>query len=96
MPSYLIANITVRDRDAFAAYQAKVKPVIALFGGRTIISSEKVQRLEGEAADRVVIVEFPQPDGADIFYRSADYLPLIDMRNACSTADVFIVPGLQR
>ncbi|MER2536176.1 MAG: DUF1330 domain-containing protein [Rhizobiaceae bacterium] len=95
MPSYLIANITIEDADAFAAYQAKVKPMIAMSGGRTIISSTDVRRLEGDVRDRVVIVEFQDDDGADRFYRSQDYLPLIDMRNACSKADVFIVPGLR-
>ena len=40
---YVVAQITVTDPDAYPAYMAKVKPVIAKFGGEFLVRGGRSQ-----------------------------------------------------
>ncbi len=94
MPAYLIANIHVTDAEKFAAYRAQVAPMIARFGGRYIVRGGELTVVEGDVTlDRLVILEFADMAALRRFYDSADYAPLIRLRQAASTGEVALVEG---
>ncbi|WP_431267503.1 DUF1330 domain-containing protein [Dankookia sp. P2] len=94
MAAYLIANIRVKDPAKFAAYRDQVAPMIARFGGRYLIRGGAVTPVEGAPSlERVVVLEFPTMEGLKTFYHSADYAPLIALRQEAADGDVAIVEG---
>lgn len=94
MAGYLIANIDVTDRAKFDEYRQKVTPVVAKFGGRFIVRGGEVRRLEGNLPiHRLVVLEFPSPDAAQRFYESAEYAPLLKLRQASTNSDLILVAG---
>ncbi len=94
MKGYIIANIEVRDPEAFERYRAVVAPVIARFGGRYLIRGGKIKHKEGEMPlQRLVVLEFPSPDAAERFYHSDDYRPLLELRSAATLSQVVLVEG---
>lgn len=94
MAAYLIANIRVTDPAKFAEYRDKVAPMIARYGGRYLIRGGAVTPVEGTPGlDRVVVLEFTDMTALQRFYHSADYAPLIALRQSASTGDVALVEG---
>lgn len=94
MPAYLLANIRVKDPALFAEYRDKVAPMIAAHGGRYLIRGGEVTPVEGEAVfARVVVLEFPDMAKLRAFYDSADYAPLIALRQRASEGEVALIEG---
>lgn len=94
MAGYLIANITVKDSEAFARYRTEVSPIIARFGGRYLVRGGAVEEVEGSMGlERVVVLEFPSVEAAREFYRSPDYAPLIALRRGATLSSVALVDG---
>ncbi|MBK1660655.1 DUF1330 domain-containing protein [Paracraurococcus ruber] len=94
MPAYLIANIRVKDPAKFAEYRDKVAPMIARHGGRYLVRGGAVTPVEGTPGlERVVILEYPDMATLKAFYHSAEYAPLIALRQAASDGDVALIEG---
>ena len=94
MTAYLLANLTVTDAAKFGQYRDLVAPMIARFGGRYVVRGGAVAAVEGEPGlDRVVIVEFPDMAALRRFYDSADYAPLIRLRQEATTGTVALLEG---
>lgn len=94
MKGYIIANIEVRDAQAFERYRAMVAPVIAAHGGRYLIRGGKITHKEGEMPlQRLVVLEFPSPEAAERFYHDEDYRPLLELRAASTISQVVLVEG---
>lgn len=94
VPAYLVAHIDVRDPAGFDEYRARVAPVVKAYGGRYMVRTDQLERLEGaEPRGRLVILEFPCMDAAQSFYRSADYAPLLRQRLASTISDIVLVEG---
>ena len=92
---YVVAQITVTDPDAYPAYMAKVKPVIAKFGGEFLVRGGRSQSYEGTPpGERTVVVRFPSYDAALEWYHSEDYAEAKAMRMAASTSVQTIVEGV--
>ena len=94
MPAYLVAQIDVHDPAEFAEYRAHVAPVVEAYGGRYVVRTDRLERLEGtEPKGRLVILEFPSMDAARSFYRSTDYAPLLRQRLASTASDILLAEG---
>ncbi len=92
---YVVAQITVTDPDAYPAYMAKVKPVIAKFGGEFLVRGGRSQSYEGTPpGERTVVVRFLSYDTALEWYHSEDYAEAKAMRMAASTSVQTIVEGV--
>ena len=92
---YVVAQITVTDPDAYPAYMAKVKPVIAKFGGEFLVRGGRSQSYEGTPpGERTVVVRFPSYEKALEWYHSEDYAEAKAMRMAASTSVQTIVEGV--
>lgn len=95
MAAYVIAEIEVTDPAAYEEYRKQVPGVIAKYGGKYVVRGGKVESLEGGwSPRRLAVVEFPSMDQALKFYRSADYAPLIKLRQKASRGKLIIVEGV--
>ncbi len=94
MPAYLIANIDVTDPVLFDQYRAQVPAVIAQYGGKYAVRGGAVSVVEGASPfKRLVVLEFSSMDALKAFYHSAEYAPLIALRQRASSGDVILVEG---
>ncbi len=89
MAAYWIAAHTITDATKFEDYRVKVAPIIARHGGRyiTTIGSHKVLETTRRPPDRVVIIEFPDMGALNAWYNSAEYKPLIALRQSAVDMD---------
>ncbi len=94
MSAYLIANVDVRDPEAYEAYRCRTREIIERHGGRFLVRGGAIEVLEGEPnVQRLVVIEFPNATAARAFYDSEDYQEIIPFRTRASHAALFIVEG---
>ena len=94
MSAYAIAEIEVVDPAAYEEYRKQVLAVVTKYGGRFLVRGGKAELLEGAGAPkRLVIVEFASFEQAQKWYRSAEYGPLIKLRQKASKGRLVLVEG---
>ena len=94
MAAYVIGEIEVTDPAAYEDYRKQVLAVVAKYGGRFLVRGGKVEPLEGGwAPKRVVALEFPTMEQAHKWYQSAEYGPLIALRQKASRGKLLLVEG---
>jgi uncharacterized protein (DUF1330 family) len=94
MPAYLVAHITVLDPEGFAEYRAKMPELIAKFGGRYLIRGGAIDVVEAPfEVDRMTVVEYPSMEMARACYESADYAPLLALRQRTTRSHVALIEG---
>ena len=94
MSAYLIGEIDVTDPAGYEDYRKQVLAVVTKYGGRFIVRGGKVDSKEGGwAPQRIVVLEFPSLEQAQKFYHSADYAPLIKLRQKASKGRIILVDG---
>ena len=94
MSAYLIGEIDVTDPAGYDDYRKQVLAVATKYGGRFIVRGGKVDAKEGGwAPKRIVVLEFPSMEQAQTFYHSAEYAPLIKLRQKASKGKIILVEG---
>lgn len=94
MAAYVIGDIEVTDPAAYEDYRRQVLATVTKYGGRFIARGGTVEPLEGGwAPKRCVVVEFPSMERAREWYRSAEYAPLIALRQKASRGKLILVDG---
>jgi uncharacterized protein (DUF1330 family) len=94
MSAYLVADLTIQNAEAFAAYVNVAGPLIGKFGGRVVARSDAATALEGVPPNHFVIVQFDSIDAAKRFYHSDEYrAPLQRRLDGIATGRVFLVDG---
>lgn len=94
MAAYLIVDLEVKNPAGYDDYRRQVPATLAKYGGRFVVRGGAAETLEGSwAPKRVVVVEFPDMAALKRWYNSADYKPLIALRQAHSAGDVIAVEG---
>ncbi len=94
MAAYLIADVTVKNPDAYAEYRKQVLPTIMKYGGRFIVRGGAHETLEGDwRPGRVVVIEFSDMATAKAWYRSKEYGPLVKLRQGASSGRLILVEG---
>ncbi|MEM1132493.1 MAG: DUF1330 domain-containing protein [Pseudomonadota bacterium] len=95
MSVYIIAKLTIHDRDAYNLYQDSFMEVFAKFDGTLLSVDEEPTVLQGEfAATRTVLMEFPSKEQAMAWMTSPEYQAIAKHRVAGSTGDIIMVQGL--
>ena len=89
---YLVVTIKViKDREAFQQYADRVKPLVAKYEGRYLVSERSPEVREGEFPfARVVIVEFPSYELATAWYDSAEYQEIVPLRRHAFDANIIL------
>jgi uncharacterized protein (DUF1330 family) len=94
MAGYILARLEVLDEALFAEYRRQVVPLLAEFGGQTVINSAEATALEGSPpAGRIVCVRFPDVEKAVAFLKCDRYQPLKALRDRAAKSEVQVVQG---
>jgi uncharacterized protein (DUF1330 family) len=95
MTAYVFANVRVEDPAAYEQYRQMVPAIIEHFGGRYLARGGRAQVVEGEQEPgRVIVLEFPSYEAAQLWYSSAEYAEAKRVRQGCAAAEVVIVEGV--
>ena len=95
MAAYLVAQITIHDRERYALYEAGFMDVFQQYNGKLLSVDENPDTLEGEwACTRTVLIEFPTKTDAQAWYHSNDYQNLAKHRFAASVGNAVMLNGL--
>jgi uncharacterized protein (DUF1330 family) len=72
-----------------------VPAIIAAYGARYLARGGAAERLEGDApVKRLVILEFPDMTRLRAFYGSAEYRPLLAMRQRAAKSHLIAIEGV--
>jgi len=95
MPAYLIAHVDITDAEAYEEYRLKVPAVVAAYGGRYLVRGAPQARLEGDGTlTRVAVLEFPTMAQLQAWYGSAQYRPLIALRQRSARSTLYAFEGV--
>jgi uncharacterized protein (DUF1330 family) len=95
MSAYIFASIEITDRADNEEYRRREPAVIAAYGGRYLARGGSVKRLEGDVPiDRLVILEFPNMEQLTAFYNSAEYQPLLTIRQRAAKSNLLAIEGV--
>ena len=95
MTAYVLVDCEITDAARYEIYKAMAPPVIAKFGGRYLVRGGATTILEGTwVPNRVVVLEFPDPDAARRFYDSPEYRAARAARAGAATMNIVIVEGI--
>ncbi|NCF45677.1 MAG: DUF1330 domain-containing protein [Proteobacteria bacterium] len=95
MSVYVIAQITIHDRERYAQYGAGFMDVLVQHGGELLVVDEQPQVLEGEwPHTRSGLLRFDTRAQLDTWYFSSAYQALAEHRWAASVADIAVLQGL--
>jgi uncharacterized protein (DUF1330 family) len=95
MKAYVIAAETVNDPAMFDRYRKEVLATLEIFEGQFVVRGAKLTVLEGEwPHPRLVIIEFPSRNAAELWYNSPEYQKIISLRHNSSAGNLIIVDGL--
>jgi uncharacterized protein (DUF1330 family) len=95
MSAYIFASVEITDSSAYEEYRRRVPAIIAAYGGRYLARGGAVERLEGNApVNRLVIVEFPDMARLKAFYNSAEYQPLLAIRQRAARSNLLAIEGV--
>jgi len=94
MAAYVMGEIEVTDPATYEDYRKQVLATIQKHDGKFLVRGGKVEALEGGwSPKRLVLLEFPTMEQALKWYRSADYAPLIKVRQKASRGKLVAVEG---
>ena len=95
MTAYVIAQLTVHDRERYGRYAAAFLPTLEPYGGRLLAADEEPEVWEGEWPHRkVVLIAFPDKARARAWADGPEYQAIIGERRGASTATGLLVEGL--
>lgn len=95
MPAYVIFDVDIREMTAYQQFMQGVKPAVEAAGGRYLARGGAHKVYEGDwQPRRIVLFEFPSVAAFEAFYEGPVYQGLKPLRDACSTARLVSVQGL--
>jgi len=95
MTAYVIAQLTVHDRETYGRYAAAFMPTLAPYEGRLLAVDEAPEVMEGDWGHRkVVLIAFPDKARARAWADGPEYQAIIGDRRAGSEALGLMVQGL--
>ena len=96
MSGYVIANINVKNPEAYKEYIDKVKSIVEKFGGEYLVRAGEYKVIDGEwKYPRTVVIRFPSYEKALEWYNSEEYQPIKPIRLANSVANGIIIQGIK-
>lgn len=95
MNAFVIAQIEVKDPDAYEEYKRLAQSALAEHGGQYIIRGGEMEALEGDPpGGRMVMVEFGSIEAARKYYFSESYGLARAARQGAAKCSIFIVRGI--
>ena len=95
MPTYLIAEVNLKNPDAYSEYLSKVPKIISKYNGENLVRGGKISHHEGNwKPKRLVVVKFPNRAKALAFYDSKEYKKFKTIRNKVADSNLIFVDGI--
>ena len=95
MSGFVIANIDVKNPEAYKEYISKVSPIVEKFGGEYLVRAGEYKVIDGEwNYPRTVVIKFPTYEKAWEWYNYEEYQPVKPIRLANSVANGIIIKGV--
>ncbi len=92
MSVYIIAELTIHDREEYGKYEVNFFDILNAHNGTLVSVDEDPQMLEGEwTASRSVILSFAQRDAAIGWFSSNAYQNIAKHRRAASVGNIRLV-----
>jgi uncharacterized protein (DUF1330 family) len=96
MAAYVIFDVDIRDPKRYQEFMSGVKPALETAGAKHLARGGAHKVYEGDwGPRRIVLFEFPSVAAYESFYNGATYQGLKNIRDACSSARMVIVEGLE-
>jgi uncharacterized protein (DUF1330 family) len=96
MPAYILANVHVEDPAGYERYKRLVLDTMLPFGGRFLVRGATPEILEGSwRPERLVILEFPDPESARRWWASPEYAAAKGIRQSTSEGTLVLLEGVQ-
>ena len=94
MAGYVIADVTVEDREQYAEYRRQVTPTLEQYGGEFLVRGGEHDTLEGTwRPGRLVVIRFESVETARAWWSSAEYEGPRALRQSISTGSLVVVEG---
>lgn len=94
MSAYIIAQVTIENRERYSEYERGFLPIFAKYDGELLVVEEDGDVLEGEwPCTRTVVGRFPSVDRAKEWYYSPEYQELAQHRWAAANANIVLTRG---
>ena len=95
MATYLIAEVNLKNPDAYSEYLSKVPKIISKYNGEYLVRGGKISHHEGKwKPKRMVVVKFPNRAKALAFYDSKEYKKFKTIRNKVADSNLIFVDGI--
>jgi uncharacterized protein (DUF1330 family) len=91
--AYWIVRVSVRDEQGYPEYLAAADLAFKTFGARFVVRGGAFEKMEGEARERNVVVEFKDRSTAAACYASPEYQRARLIRQKYANADFIIIDG---
>ena len=96
MPAYVIFDVEIRDASQYQSFMSAVKPALEAAGAKYLARGGAHTVYEGDwQPRRIVLLEFPSVGAFEGFYNGPTYQGLKSIRDACSSARLIGVEGLE-
>lgn len=93
--AYWIARVDVHDPEGYKAYVAANAEPFRKYGAKFLARGGRIERMEGQARGRNVIIEFESMEQALACYNSPEYQAALKLRQPHSEADLILVEGYE-
>ena len=86
----------VRMGPAIIEYLERIDATLAPFDGHFIVHGAEAEMLEGTSPGTLIVIEFPDREHAQEWYRSAAYRAILPLRTDHAESIVFLIDGVGR
>ncbi|MDQ1424853.1 MAG: hypothetical protein QOD72_2351 [Acidimicrobiaceae bacterium] len=93
MAAYFVVNATITDLALLAKYGEAAGGTVGAHPIKPLVVTNEATILEGEAGERVVVLEFPTREAAMAWYESPEYQAVIGMRLNSTKGFLALVDG---
>ena len=90
---YLVAHLSVHDKEGFEKFKQMAGPTIAEHGGKVLVREPNPDVREGKKSGIALVIEFESIDIARKFYESEEYQAAKAVRELAAETDLILAEG---
>ena len=95
MSAYVLVEVDVGNAEHYDRYRPLAAASVEQYGGRYLVRGGQSEVLEGDRVpNRLVVLEFPDADGARRWYHSPEYTAAKAIRDGAATGSFVLVEGV--
>lgn len=96
MPTYVLIEIEIHDREMYSQYIEKAKPIVLSHGGQYVVRGGKVMPLFGEwKPERIILIRFDSQEDVEKCFGSEEYLEIAHLREKSTITRSVVLEGYE-